>query len=125
METRQNRAPATDRSAPRRFPRTVWPASMAVLMAQFPITLQDRPEAPDQSRRAAGGAGARTLTRDRVIVSAAAVVWVLGTLVGMGKLGGAPVAQQDEGLFSDHATLIAPHGPAFTIWPVIYCFLAA
>lgn len=66
-----------------------------------------------------------TLVRDRILVSIGAIVWVAGTLVGMGIVGGPGVEQQGEGLFSDAATLIAPHGPAFSIWPVIYLCLAA
>lgn len=62
--------------------------------------------------------------RDQVIVTAAAALWVAGTIVGSG-LAGEGVSQQARGLFSDHATLIAPHGPAFSIWSVIYVGLAA
>ncbi|GAB4077541.1 tryptophan-rich sensory protein [Nostocoides australiense] len=57
--------------------------------------------------------------RSQILVSLAAVVWAVGTAVGMGILGDG-VSQQSRGLFSDHATLIAPHGPAFSIWSVIY-----
>lgn len=64
-----------------------------------------------------------SLLRDRLIVTVAALVWIVGTLIGMGVVGGRGVAEQGEGLFSDSATLIAPHGPAFTIWPVLYVFL--
>lgn len=66
-----------------------------------------------------------TLRRDQVVVTLAAVVWIVGTLVGTGLVGGdGGVAQQGDGLFSDAATLIAPAGPAFSIWSVIYLFLA-
>lgn len=66
----------------------------------------------------------RSLLFGRLLVTAGAAVWIVGTLVGMGLIGGEGVAEQGEGLFSDSATLIAPHGPAFSIWPVIYVFLA-
>ncbi|GAA5159464.1 TspO/MBR family protein [Ornithinimicrobium tianjinense] len=67
-----------------------------------------------------------SLRRDQVIVTVSAVVWVLGTLVGTGLVGDAGgVEEQGEGLFTDSTTLIAPHGPAFAIWSVIYLFLAA
>ena len=67
-----------------------------------------------------------TLRRDQVVVTVSAVVWVLGTLVGTGLVGDAGgVEEQGEGLFTDSTTLIAPHGPAFAIWSVIYLFLAA
>lgn len=64
-----------------------------------------------------------SLTRDRLVVTAAALVWVVGTAFGLGLVG-TRVAEQGRGLFSDHATLIAPHGPAFSIWSVIYLGLA-
>ncbi|MBK7721109.1 MAG: tryptophan-rich sensory protein [Austwickia sp.] len=60
-----------------------------------------------------------TLTRDRVLVTVAGVLCLVGTALGTGLLGDS-VATQGEGLFSDSATLIAPHGPAFSIWSVIY-----
>lgn len=66
-----------------------------------------------------------TLRRDQVVVTVAAVVWIVGTLLGFGVIGGTSgVEEQGEGLFSDSATLVAPHGPAFSIWSVIYVFLA-
>lgn len=64
------------------------------------------------------------LTRDRLLVTVATVVWLGGTLLGTGLVGGG-VEQQGDGLFSDSATLIAPQGPAFSIWSVIYLGLAA
>jgi hypothetical protein len=66
-----------------------------------------------------------TLRRDQVLVSLAAVLWVGGTLVGTGVTGAQGVEDQGGGLFSDSATLIAPHGPAFSIWSVIYAGLVA
>ena len=61
-----------------------------------------------------------TLIRDRIVVTLAALVWIGGTLLGSGWFGGGGVASQGDGLFSDAATLIAPKGPAFSIWSVIY-----
>lgn len=52
------------------------------------------------------------------------MVWIAGTLFGTGLIGGG-VSSQGGGLFSDAATLIAPDGPAFSIWSVIYIGLAA
>lgn len=60
------------------------------------------------------------MTKDRVLVTLAAVLWIGGTAVGTGLVGGGGVANQGDGLFSDSATLIAPQGPAFSIWSVIY-----
>lgn len=62
----------------------------------------------------------KTLTRDRVLVTIAAVVWIVGTTLGSGWFGGGGVESQGNGLFSDSTTLIAPMGPAFSIWSVIY-----
>lgn len=64
--------------------------------------------------------------RDRIIVTLAAVLWIGGTLLGFGVIGGTEgVQSQGSGLFSDSATLIAPHSPAFSIWSVVYIGLAA
>lgn len=49
---------------------------------------------------------------------------VLGTLVGIGVLG-TEVDESSGGSLAADATLIAPAGPAFTIWSVIYAGLAA
>lgn len=67
----------------------------------------------------------RTLRRDQVLVSLAAVVWLVGTVLGTGLVGPTDgVDDQGGGLFTDSTTLIAPHGPAFSIWSVIYALLA-
>lgn len=57
-------------------------------------------------------------------VTLAAIFCAVGTLVGTGVIG-APVAQTSGGSLSDNATLVAPAGPAFSIWSVIYAGLAA
>ena len=57
-------------------------------------------------------------------VTLAAIACAVGTLVGTGVIG-TPVAQTSGGSLSDNATLVAPAGPAFTIWSVIYAGLAA
>ena len=49
---------------------------------------------------------------------------MLGTLVGVGVLG-TRVAESSGGALAADATLIAPAGPAFSIWSVIYAGLAA
>lgn len=64
---------------------------------------------------------------DRVrqsVVTAAEVFCVLGSLVGSGALG-TEVSQSSGGALSADATLLAPLGPAFSIWSVIYLGLAA
>jgi hypothetical protein len=62
--------------------------------------------------------------RDQLVVTLAAVVWVVGTVIGTGLVGGGGVEEQSGGSFSDDATLVAPDGPAFSIWSVIYALLA-
>ena len=60
------------------------------------------------------------------------LVTLLGTVaaivvasIGSGAMGGTPVAEAAGGALSADATPIAPAGPAFGIWTVIYAGLAA
>ncbi len=65
--------------------------------------------------------------RDRarqVGVTAAEIFCIVGTLVGVGVLG-TRVAESSGGALAADATLLAPAGPAFSIWSVIYAGLAA
>ncbi len=61
--------------------------------------------------------------RRRIEVTVAMVACVLGTLVGTGVIG-TPVAQSAGGALAADATRLAPAGPAFSIWTVIYLGLA-
>lgn len=65
-----------------------------------------------------------TLLRDRLLVTAAAVLWLVGTALGSGLVGDSGVSEEGDGLFTDSTTFIAPDGPAFSIWSVIYVGLA-
>jgi hypothetical protein len=60
----------------------------------------------------------------QLVVTFAEIFCVLGTLVGVGVIG-TPVSESSGGAFSADATLLAPAGPAFSIWSVIYVGLAA
>lgn len=60
----------------------------------------------------------------QVGVTAAAVFCAVGTLIGTGVLG-TEVADSAGGALAADATLLAPAGPAFSIWSVIYLGLAA
>ncbi|HET7802342.1 MAG TPA: tryptophan-rich sensory protein [Humibacillus xanthopallidus] len=60
----------------------------------------------------------------RVAVVVAEVLCVFGTLVGVGVLG-TRVEESSGGALAATATLIAPAGPAFSIWSVIYLGLLA
>lgn len=59
----------------------------------------------------------------QLVVTLAALFCVLGTLIGTGVIGD-PVARSSGGALSDQATLVAPAGPAFSVWSVIYVGLA-
>lgn len=61
----------------------------------------------------------------QVCVTVAEVLCVLGTLVGVGLLGGTEVQDSAGGALSAEATRLAPAVPAFSIWSVIYLGLAA
>ncbi|WP_232547111.1 hypothetical protein [Propioniciclava soli] len=58
------------------------------------------------------------LTR-RILVTVSLIVCYIGTAFGTGLVGDR-VAESAGGALSDTATLIAPDGPAFSIWSVIY-----
>lgn len=67
------------------------------------------------------------LSSDRLrqaAVTVAEVFCVIGTLVGVGVIG-TRVEESSGGALAADATLIAPAGPAFTIWTPIYVGLAA
>lgn len=66
----------------------------------------------------------RGLRRRQLGVTASAIFCVLGTLVGTGVIG-TRVAESSGGDLAADATLIAPAGPAFSIWSVIYLGLGA
>lgn len=76
---------------------------------------------PISSTRAATGS-------DRVrqvVVAASAVFAVIGSFVGSGAAGGTPIQDAAGGALGADSTLIAPAGPAFSIWSVIYLGLIA
>lgn len=60
----------------------------------------------------------------QVGVTLAEVFCVIGTLVGVGVIG-TRVEESSGGALAADATLIAPAGPAFSIWTPIYLGLAA
>jgi hypothetical protein len=63
--------------------------------------------------------------RRQVAVTVSELLCVLGTLVGVGVLGGTRVEESSGGALAADATLLAPAGPAFSIWSAIYLGLAA
>ncbi|TAJ47913.1 MAG: tryptophan-rich sensory protein [Herbiconiux sp.] len=65
---------------------------------------------------------------DRVrqfVVAGSAVLAVIGAFIGSGAAGGTPIQDAAGGALSADATLIAPAGPAFSIWSAIYLGLLA
>lgn len=69
------------------------------------ISAAPRPTTADRARQAA------------VVVSL--VVGAVGVLMGVGVLG-TPVAESSGGALAADATLLAPAGPAFSIWSLVY-----
>ncbi|PSL39150.1 TspO/MBR related protein [Labedella gwakjiensis] len=63
-------------------------------------------------------------TRQTVVV-VSAIVAIIGSFIGSGAVIGTPIQEQVGGALSADATLIAPAGPAFSIWSVIYAGLIA
>ncbi|MCU1403789.1 MAG: tryptophan-rich sensory protein [Glaciihabitans sp.] len=61
----------------------------------------------------------------QIIVAVSAVAAVVGAFVGSGAAGGTPIQDAAGGALSADATPIAPAGPAFSIWSVIYIGLLA
>ncbi|MFQ4147670.1 tryptophan-rich sensory protein [Arthrobacter sp. LAPM80] len=66
----------------------------------------------------------KDLTR-QIVVGASAVVAVVGSFIGSGAAGGTEIQNASNGALAADATLIAPDGPAFSIWIVIYLGLVA
>ncbi len=60
----------------------------------------------------------------QVLVTASEIFCVVGTLFGVGVIG-TRVEESSGGALASDATLLAPDGPAFSIWSVIYAGLLA
>lgn len=61
----------------------------------------------------------------RVGVAVSAVVMLVAATIGSGAFGGTPINEAAGGAFAADATPVAPAGPAFGIWSVIYTGLIA
>ncbi|PWC06498.1 tryptophan-rich sensory protein [Mycetocola zhujimingii] len=61
----------------------------------------------------------------QIIVLVSAVIALTGGFIGSGAAGGTPIAEASGGALSADATPVAPDGPAFGIWSVIYAGLLA
>lgn len=76
----------------------------------------------NEPARASAATSADRIRQVGVVI--AEIACVFGTLVGVGVLG-TRVEEASGGRLAADATLIAPAGPAFSIWSVIYLGLAA
>ena len=61
----------------------------------------------------------------QVVVLVSAVLAIVGSFIGSGAAGGTPIQEAAGGALSADATPIAPAGPAFSIWSMIYLGLIA
>lgn len=59
----------------------------------------------------------------QIVVLVSAILAIVGAFIGSGAAGGTPIAEASGGALSADATLVAPAGPAFAIWSVIYAGL--
>ncbi|GAA1930384.1 tryptophan-rich sensory protein [Microbacterium aoyamense] len=66
----------------------------------------------------------RDIARQVAVISAT-VFMIVAAVVGAGVLGGTPVQDLQDGALAADATLLAPAGPAFSIWTVVYVLLVA
>lgn len=64
-------------------------------------------------------------TTRNIIVAVSAVLALLGGFFGSGAAGGTQIADAAGGALQADSTTIAPGGPAFSIWSVIYAGLIA
>lgn len=77
-----------------------------------------------ETTRATGATPAAAGDRTRqVAVVVAAVTCIAGGVLGSGVWIGEPVAEAAGGALAADATLLAPAGPAFSVWSVIYAGL--
>ncbi|MGB3769952.1 MAG: TspO/MBR family protein [Rhodococcus sp. (in: high G+C Gram-positive bacteria)] len=67
----------------------------------------------------------RAGTAPVTLVIVSAIIAVVGGFLGSGAVVGTPIAEAADGALSATATLVAPAGPAFSIWSVIYFGLIA
>ncbi|TFC94006.1 tryptophan-rich sensory protein [Cryobacterium sp. TMT3-29-2] len=61
----------------------------------------------------------------QTVVLVSAILAIVGSFLGSGAAGGTPVQNASGGALAADATPIAPDGPAFGIWTVIYLGLIA
>ena len=88
----------------------------------LPEPAMDGPH-PDGATRAGRPESGDVVRQVAVALGAVAAIGV--SFVGSGALGGTPIAEAAGGALAADATLVAPAGPAFAIWSLIYAGLLA
>lgn len=83
--------------------------------------MSSSPDTPYNRLQAPASAAGWTLP---LITAASLVLAIAVSFIGSGALGGTPIQQAAGGYLSADSTLLAPSGPAFSIWSVIYAGLA-
>lgn len=63
--------------------------------------------------------------RRQLVVAVSAVFALVGSFIGSGAASGTPIQNASNGALAADATLIAPYGPAFSIWSLVYLGLMA
>ncbi|MEV4669584.1 TspO/MBR family protein [Microbacterium sp. LWO12-1.2] len=66
----------------------------------------------------------RDITRQTVVIAAASFM-LIAAAVGAGAFGGTSVSELQDGALSAQGSYLAPAGPAFSIWSLIYVGLIA
>ena len=61
----------------------------------------------------------------RLAVTVSFLLAIAGSAVGVGAFGGQQISEAAGGLLAADATHLAPAGPAFSLWTVIYLGLGA
>lgn len=82
----------------------------------------------DDYRRSAPGESPRAQSSDllrQIVVIAATCFMLIAAAVGTGALGGTSVQDLQGGALAEDGSYLAPAGPAFSIWTLIYVGLIA
>jgi hypothetical protein len=88
------------------------------------VTDASKTQTPDAAASVPAAARPLDLARQIAVISALGFTLV-AVLVGVGGLGGTEVENSQGGQLSAQGSYLAPAGPAFSIWSVIYAGLAA
>ena len=84
----------------------------------------DVPPRHSSSARVSDDSPGRDLLRQIGVISAVCFM-LIAALVGSGVFGGEDVDETQGGALDADSTVLAPDGPAFSIWSVIYVLMVA